>query len=63
MTRSWTGRVAHAVPATQNIPIRTEEGRRIRDAFVPKGPLFAEADYAGIESAILAHAQPPKEKL
>lgn len=58
--RSWTGRLSHDKPAIQYIPVRTSEGRRIRDAFLPTEPIFANADYAGIESAILA--QTPKEK-
>ena len=54
-TGAATGRLASRDPNLQNIPIREEEGRRIRSAFVPApGMSFVSADYAQIELAILA---------
>jgi DNA polymerase I len=54
-TGAATGRLASKDPNLQNIPIREEEGRRIRGAFVPApGMRFISADYAQIELAILA---------
>jgi DNA polymerase-1 len=54
-TGAATGRLASKDPNLQNIPIREEEGRRIRTAFVPApGMRFISADYAQIELAILA---------
>jgi DNA polymerase-1 len=51
-----TGRVASAAPNLQNIPVRTELGRRIRAAFVPDpGHRFVAADYSQVELRILAH--------
>jgi len=56
-----TGRLSSSDPNLQNIPVRTEEGRRIRQAFVAKpGSLLLAADYSQIELRIMAHLSSDK---
>lgn len=55
-TITATGRISSTEPNLQNIPMRTELGRRIRKVFVPReGWLFVDADYSQIELRVLAH--------
>ena len=63
-TVTATGRLSSSNPNLQNIPVRTEEGQRIRQAFVPeKNHVFVSGDYSQIDLRVLAHYSQDKALL
>lgn len=63
-TVTATGRISSTTPNLQNIPIRTEEGREIRRAFIPdKGNLLMSADYSQIELRVIADISGDKDMI
>ncbi len=61
-TGTSTGRVSSSDPNLQNIPVKSEEGRKIRRAFIPQnGFIFLSADYSQIELRLLAHFSEDKK--
>ena len=53
-TLTRTGRLSSIEPNLQNIPVRNEEGRKVRKAFIPKNDLFLSIDYSQIELRVFA---------
>jgi DNA polymerase-1 len=63
-TVTATGRLSSSNPNLQNIPVRTEEGQRIRQAFIPAdGHVFVAGDYSQIDLRVLAHYSQDKALL